>query len=343
MNTAPPAPPIASWDGVGVTIGEILDRLAAQRRPVDGGPPLTLAGVLNLIVHVPGPGDLDEMRGLIERLAGYQPSRAVMLVESDDGRGIDAAVSTSCRLSGGNVTVGVELVVLHLHGDGREGDASAIRPLLRPSLPTLLWWPGPPDLSPGGPLARLAPLAGRAVTETGRSGDGCDAIGRLAAWVPTAPGAVTDLAWAAITPWRQLIAQMLDVAELRAPGGGPLEAVIAHPGARPTAEALLLAGWLHDLAGDRLALTTEPRPGGDAAVVAIELTLPERGRRISIERGPGRQAATVCVGEGGRDTRRMLPLPETDRGSLLAGELEIQRRDHAFERALPFAAEVACR
>jgi hypothetical protein len=34
----------------------------------------------------------------------------------------------------------------------------------------------------------------------------------------------------------------------------------------------------------------------------------------------------------------VLPLPSPDRARLLAGELELQRRDRAFERALRAAA-----
>lgn len=342
MRFGPPTP-IATWDGTGVTISDVVHRLAQQRRPQDGGTPLTLAGVLNLIAHVPGSGDVAEMRSVIERLADHQPSRAVLLVESATGAGIDATVSTSGRTTGGQVTVGVEMVVLSLHGDGRAGDASAIVPLLRSDLPTLLWWPGPPDPSPHGPLARLSALADRIVTETGRGGDGCDAVTHLAGWVPGAPGAVTDLAWAAITPWRQLIVQMIDIEELRSDASGPLRAMIAHPDPQPSAEALLLAGWLHDLAGDRLEVAMAARPGAASPVMAVEIGLPARELHIAIERMPEHQAATVTVTEPGRDTRRALPLPGVDRARLLAGELELQRRDLAFERALPFAAEVACR
>lgn len=342
MTISTPDPPVAAWDGTGVSIAQVLDRLAEQRRPADG-PPLNLAGVLNLIVPVPEGDDVDAMRTLIEGLAGHQPSRAVLLVESDAGEGIDATVSTSCRWTGGSASVCVEMVVLSLHGDGRAGDASAIRPLLRSDLPSVLWWPGPPDPSPEGPLARLAPLADRIVTETGRGADGARAVGRLAAWAPGAPGAVTDLSWAAITPWRQLVAQMIDVREISAPDAGPVRAVIAHPEAGPTAEALLLSGWLRDLARERLELSLRPAPG-EAAVLGVDIDLPARERRITIDRMPSRQAATVCVTQSGLDGRgRALPLPVSGRGRLLAGELELQRRDHAFERALPFAAEVAHR
>lgn len=342
MTTAASDPPVAAWDGTGVSIAQVLDRLAEQRRPADG-PPLNLAGVLNLVVPVPDGDDVDAVRTVIEGLAGHQPSRAILLAESDAGEGIDATVSTSCRWSGGAASVCVEMVVLSLRGERRAGDASAIRPLLRSDLPTVLWWPGAPDPSPEGPLARLAPLADRIVTETGRDPDGARAVARLAAWAPGAQGAVTDLAWAAITPWRQLIAQMIDVAEIASAEAGPVRAVVTHPQAGPTAEALLLAGWLRDLARDRLELSLRPGPG-EVAVLGVDIELPARERRIAVARMPGRQAATVCVTQPGRDgADRALALPISDRGRLLAGELELQRRDHAFERALSFAAEVAHR
>lgn len=336
-------PPVAAWDGVNVSIAEVLDRLAEQRRPPDGGAPLTLAGILNLVAHVPTEAEVAEMRSVVQGLAGHQPSRAVLVVGTEAGEGIDATVSTSCRLSGGQVSVGVELVVLSLHGDRRAGDASAVQPLLRADLPTVLWWPGAPDDAPGGALARLAPLADRIVTESGLHPGGADAVRRLAAWVPGAPAAATDLAWAAITPWRQLIVQMIDAAEIASAGAGPVRAVITHPAAGPTAEALLLAGWLHDLAGERLEVSLRGRPG-EMAVLGVEIDMPGRGRHVAIDRMDDRQAAMVCVTQPGHDGRdRALALPAFDRGRLLAGELELQRRDHAFERALPFAAEVAQR
>lgn len=336
-------PPVAPWDGVGVSIAEVLDRLAEQRRPPGGGAPLNLAGILNLVAYVHDEADVAPMTALVHGLAGHQPARAVLVVEPDGGEGIDATVSTSCRLSGGQVSVGTELVVLWLHGHRRAGDASAVQTLLRSDLPTVLWWPGAPEVAAEGPLARLAPLAARIITESGRDADGAGAVTRLAAWVPGVAAAVTDLAWAAITPWRQMIVQMIDAAEIAAPDSGPVQAEIAHPGAGPTAEALLLAGWLGDLAAGRLEVSLRPRSGA-MPVLGIEIAVPARGRRIAIERMQERQAAMVCVTEPGREGRdRALALPAFDRGRLIAGELELQRRDHAFERALPFAAEVAQR
>jgi hypothetical protein len=56
---------------------------------------------------------------------------------------------------------------------------------------------------------------------------------------------------------------------------------------------------------------------------------------------PDRAAAAVCVTEpDGAERRRVLPLPSPERARLLAGELELQRRDRAFERVLPAAVRV---
>ena len=105
VSTAVEAP-VAPWDGVGVSIAEVLDRLAEQRRPPDGGAPLNLAGILNLVAYVPAEHDVAPMTALVHGLAGHQPARAVLVVEPDGGEGIDATVSTSCRLSGGQVERG---------------------------------------------------------------------------------------------------------------------------------------------------------------------------------------------------------------------------------------------
>lgn len=343
MSSGAQVAPTASWDGTGVSIGQVLDRLAAQRRPPDGGPPLTLAAVLDLIVHVPRPDEVDEVTDVIQRLAGHQPARAILLVESAGGAGIDANVSTSCRLSGGRATVGAEVVVLVLHGDRHAGDASAIRPLLRPDLPTVLWWPDAPQTTSGGSLSRLAPLADRIVTESGRSGGGAAAICALADWLPRAPGVVTDLAWAAVTPWRQLIAQTAPPDVLSASAPGAVRAQITHPGDVPSAEALLLAGWLSDVIGGRLEVEMSAAPC-EVAVRGVRIEALASGRRLTLERVAGRHAAQASVTGGGEPGHeRALALPRMDRDRLLAGELEIQRRDLAFERALAQAARVACR
>jgi hypothetical protein len=325
----------AEWRADGVTIDQVAQQLARQRRPADGGAPFLLSGVLNLVAYAGHPSETAAMLGVIERLADHQPSRAVVLCGEPDGAGIDACVTTGCRATGGPSRVALETVVLILHGDVRAGAASATVPLLRSDLPTILWWPW----APGGPadatLAPLVAIADRVVTEAARGSDAREAVRALAGWVPAARPAVTDLSWAAVTGWRQLIAQMLEGDALDALRGGPATAEVLHGAGGQAPDPLLLGGWLRDLVGPGLQVVVGERDDGDGPGVAAVTLEGVHGRRMVIERAPGRDAASVSVTEpDGAERHRVLPLPRPDRTRLLAGELELQRRDRAFERAL---------
>lgn len=329
------------WDGRDVHVAEVLDTLRRLRSPVPDAPPMTLASVLNLVAFAPDPECLPVMEDLIQRMADHQPSRAVLVAADAHGAGIDAQVGISCRLAGEDTSVAVELVTLTLRGRARHGAGSAVVPLMRSDLPTFLWWPLAPVEREGGVLRALLGLAERVVCEAGRDGEaarGVRALERLAVNPGPAP---TDLAWAAITPWRQLVSQVVDRPALAVLRGAPALATIAHGGDAPTVEALLAAGWLRDAIGAGLMVELHARPGVEDALVAIALE-GAGGRQLCIERLFGREVAAVLVHEpGGETRRRVLPLPRPERATLLAGELELQRPDRPFERALPHAVAVA--
>src|SRR5262249_60321158 len=101
----------------------------------------------------------------------------------------------------------VEEVRLVLHGALVDRPQSAVVPLLRTDLPTVLWWPSVPQ--PAEPaFAALTDLADRVVTESGAwDGDPVTALRRMQ-HAAAGGAALTDLAWAAVTPWRQLVAQV---------------------------------------------------------------------------------------------------------------------------------------
>ncbi|MDX6553906.1 MAG: hypothetical protein QOD86_101 [Miltoncostaeaceae bacterium] len=342
MSTAA-AVEVGAWEGRDVHLPEVCRALVQLRRPEPGQPPLTLASVLDMIAVAPRPEDVPEMEAIIRGMADHQPSRAVIVASVPDaGAGIDARVHAARRPAGGDLQVWVEMVTLTLRGASRGGAASAVQPLLRHDLPTFLWWPGEPERR-GSELGALVALADRVITECGR--DGASGAGErlraLAAWAGSAPAAPTDLAWAAVTPWRQLLVQLLDaesVARLRAHGGS---ATIRHAGAEPTAEALLLGGWLIDILGGGLAVELAGGTATDDRVAEVSVGL-AAGRTLRIARASERASAEVRVTEAdGSEGRRVLPLPRRSRAALLAGELELQRRDRSFERALGRAANLA--
>ncbi len=329
-----------AWEGRDVHLPQVCEALVRLRRPEPGSPPMMLASVLDMVAVAPRPEDVPEMEAIIRGLADHQPSRAVILTTAEGGSGIDARVSTARLPVGGDRCVWLEVVTLTLRGTSRDGAASAVQPLLRYDLPTFLWWPGEPERR-GSELGGLMAIADRVITECGRCGDVRQGLRALASWAGGAEAATTDLAWAAVTPWRQLLAQLLDpesLARLRAHGG---TAAIRHPGPEPTAEALLLGGWLVDALGGGLTLELRggAAPGDPVAEVAVGLPA---GRTMTIAQAPERASAEVRVVEAdGGEHRRVLPLPRRSRAALLAGELELQRRDRSFERALGRAANLA--
>ncbi len=294
---AVPVPPRTDWDGVGVTVEEVAQQLARQRRPADGGAPFMLSGVLNLVAYAGRPSETAAMVEVIERLADHQPSRAVVLCGEDGGDGIDARISTSCRISGGTTGVALETVVLILHGAVRAGAASATVPLLRSDLPTILWWPWAPDARADGPFAPLVAIADRVVTEAARGADAREAVRVLRDWVPAARPAVTDLSWAAVTGWRQLIAQMLDPDALAALRGAPARATVLHGPGGLGPDPLLLGGWLRSVVGPGLEIAVGERDDNDGPGVAAVALEGVHGRRLVVERAPGRDAASVSVTE----------------------------------------------
>ncbi len=333
-------PAWAEWDGHGVTVAEVLTQLAELRAPTEGGAPLALASVLNLVAVAPGDHeDAAEVSEVIERLAGHQPSRAILVQVDDDGEGIDAQVSSSCNLAAGS-SVCFERVVLTLRGQTREGAASAVMPLLRPELPCFLWWPATPTRD--DPLLNaLAGLAGRLVTEAGRDDDGKAGVRALGAVAEGDGPAVTDLGWAAVTPWRQLMAQITRPGDLETLRRGAAMAAVSYGSPEPSVKALLLAGWLREVVGPGLWVELHSRPGDTGRIEGVNIDSTS-GLSLAMERLGDRPAVALTLSRAGRAAgRRVLPLRAPVRSVLLAGELELQRSDPSFEGAVRSAAGLA--
>lgn len=340
-TAAPRAGEIAEWEGNVGSVRQLVGQLMRLRDPGATGTPTAVASVLNLVAVVDH-AEAEMTEALIEGMADHQPSRTIIVARATGGEGIDAHLETRFQPIAGARGVLVEKVRLTLRGSVAEhGVASAVEPLLRRDLPMFLWWP----TAPGGDeaLKDLADGAHRLITEAGRIGDTRRAVECLARWAGTGGPCLTDLSWAALTPWRQLIAQLADADEFARLRRGSV-AVIGHTGNAVTVEALLIAGWLRDALGDGLMVELHARPDvteGGLASVELESST---GRRLGVELIPNRRAAVVTAAIfGAAPTRRVMPLPVSDRATLLAGELELSRCDLPFENALPHALEIATR
>ena len=332
----------ASWQQADATLPQVVARLKELRhRAAAGGTP-GRAVVLNLVLWS---SDVDPGTAaqLADRLSG---TSRLLVMGPKEGDGIDARVEVSGRAQAAGGGIACEEIILLLLGPAvAEHASSAATPLLRGNVPVVVVWPGAPE--PRLPAYReLVGLADRLVLESTRPTGpdppppGPRALGLVAGEIAEGRAAVTDIAWAYVTPWRQLLAQMLRPDQVAALRRGPSQLVVTYCGSAPTLEALLLAGWLRDLLGAGLGVELQPLAGG-VALAAFDLQGPG-GRRLHVARDQGQAGATVTVGAPGEPPReRTLPLPAPDRIELLAGELEIRAHDRTFERAVDAAGGLA--
>jgi glucose-6-phosphate dehydrogenase assembly protein OpcA len=316
-----------------VRIPEVARRLRELRGADEEAHHSILTSVMNLVAWAPRPADALDVESIADSLTDHHPSRVVIVAPAGGGDRIDARVEVMSRPGGrsDSQTLQVEQIVLTLHGAIAAHAGSAVIPLLRSELPTFLWWPGAPD--PASPAyAELVRVSDRLVTETGRELRGREALTRLAAVAQSSPAPVTDLAWALITPWRQVIAMTLrgePLLELRV---GAATVTITTPPGDPPLEALLLGGWLANALGDHVDVRFAHADGReDVLGVRIDSI---RGCALELARGEGPATITLRSAIGGP---RTLPLPKPNRTELLAGELELRGHDPQLERALVHA------
>jgi glucose-6-phosphate dehydrogenase assembly protein OpcA len=212
------------------------------------------ACTLNLMVLVPGGEQLARVSDVIARLSTGHPSRAIVMVAEPDvlEPGLEAWISAHCQVRpAGSSQVCCEQITIAARGQATHDLHGMAVPLLEPDLPVFLWWLGDPPLD-DHLFDVLAGVSDRLIVDSAGFRAPEATLARLAGRfaTPARPGraALSDLNWARLTPWRQLIAQFFDSPNLQPflemltdvdvsfdPGSGD----------RPNpAQALLLTVWL---------------------------------------------------------------------------------------------------
>jgi glucose-6-phosphate dehydrogenase assembly protein OpcA len=298
-------------------------------------------------------------------------------------------VQANCQLAApGLPQVCGEQVTIEARGVAAAQVASLVLPLLVPDLPVALWLPGPRPFDDAllprlrGVIDRLV-IDSRAFTSPSRDLAAMAAFERADGQGPGAgprPPALSDLSWAALTPWRELTAQFFDtrplLPHLRRIDHVAIGYVPAGAEPNPT-QALLLAGWLAaclgwtplehavSVEGSTLRLhLRRPAVGigpGAIRLVTVEIRpTPARGGAgpgiaglslravdgviadFSVERAdvPG-HALTAATVAGHPPISRMAHCEEPGLADLLAAELRLLSRDRTFSGALRAAAMFA--
>lgn len=198
---------------------------------------------------------------------------------------------------------------------------NAVASLRLSSLPTVAWWRADePDV-----LDQLAPLVDRVVLDV----DEPSAVWRL---VPSLGSrtAVSDMRWARLTRWRDLLAQFFEIPEVRAEAG-QFDRLELHGTDRH--QMRLLGGWLSARlpAGDRLTVAIET--GRAASIEAVRLFA--AGGTLDVRVLAGRACLETSAQMGtGHSAVRVVPAGDDRPLTLLVEELRVRSRDMAFEDAV---------
>ncbi|MBA2304274.1 MAG: glucose-6-phosphate dehydrogenase assembly protein OpcA [Acidobacteria bacterium] len=197
---------------------------------------------------------------------------------------------------------------------------NAVASLRLSSLPTLAWWRA------GGAagLHDLAALVDRVVMDLEDPSDGWALVPGMA---PLA--SVSDVRWARLTRWRDLIAQFFDMPEVRESFTADRLEVVG----TDRHDARLLGGWLKARLpfADRLSVAAES--GGSARVQSVRLSGPTGS--LSVRLLPtGTCLETTVDMQAGHSSSRVVALGDQRLLSLLGQELRVRSRDLAFEDAV---------
>ena len=196
---------------------------------------------------------------------------------------------------------------------------NAVAALRLSSLPAIAWWRAE-EMSVLGALTRLVD---RVVLDLPDPSVAWRLVPELAVHAP-----VSDIRWARLTRWRDLVAQFFDVPEVRA--GRWTALTISGSDAF---DARLIAGWLQSrLPGGRETVMVHQRAPGER-LQSIELS-GETGRLLVRLFPNGTCIETAADLRSGHVESRVVTRGDERLPVLLGQELRVRSRDLAFEDAV---------
>jgi glucose-6-phosphate dehydrogenase assembly protein OpcA len=278
-----------------------------QARQRLGGPASGM--VLTLVIVTDEAAQYDAVRAASEA-AREHPMRVLAVIT----RRPQAASRLDAEIRVGESGPG-EVVLLRMYGALGEHADSVVTPLLMPDTPVVTWWPGqPPEVPSGNPLGALAQ---RRITDAAAAEEPDECLAMLAAHYK--PGD-TDLSWTRATPWRTLLAAIMDQPHGTV-SGGRVEAEADNPSAE------LIASWL----SVRLGVPFENKVSEGPGVTAVVFDTSEG--EISVTRPDGR----VALLRRPDQPERKVALHRRDAAELLAEELRRLDPDDVYgETIAPF-------
>jgi glucose-6-phosphate dehydrogenase assembly protein OpcA len=216
----------------------------------------------NLVIYIRDQATAEETTRRVVELTAEHPGRVIVIdtTPGEERTELNAWVTIYCRAVGDKQVCG-EMITLGVPKDVRDEVHSTVVSLLVPNLPVYLWWTGIPD--PGDHLFKeLSQAADHVLVDSATFSDVAQGFKAIAGLGDIQLG---DLNWARLTPWRQRMAQVWDMAEIRE----ALEQIkyldvhhIAIGDFKNSSRGLLLVGWLASRLDWELASAQAAPTGG---------------------------------------------------------------------------------
>jgi glucose-6-phosphate dehydrogenase assembly protein OpcA len=314
---------------------------SARRRTAGDGEHHIAArsNVLNLVVVAGHRETAERCAATIAGTAGRRPSRSLILSTADvDGpTRLDAHVQIlSVPTPTGSGETDAEMIYVTAHGDTGRHLASLIVPLLVHDLPVALWWPHDPQF--GSHRAdRLLPIADRLIVDgSSWSGNGLDRLAEMARQARTRGLVVADFSMLKQARWREAIASVYDLPDLRPHLRAVRSITVEYAAAEDedsTGETNVVrpvyhVAWLASRLGMSVVLPLRRGPDGRRTA-----TLRQGNHQVAVELQP------VCSDLSGGSTVRV-EIASRLRGAELVGDVtaddhvvDVVVRDKGRERA----------
>ena len=369
------------WGAPAASITAIERDLARLRRAAvahakERGQSVARAAVLNLVVYAEREVHARRAADSIGQLALRHPSRAIVVLGDREREGAEARIQLHCHVQqdDGQDQICYEQILARVRGDYDARVASVVTPLLVPDLPVFLWWTGTPPAK-AQRMDDLLALSDRLIFDSADFARPDRTLAEISGFAPQGV-AMTDLNWARLTPWRELVAQFFDVpvwreyldhlVGVRIGFGVDMDGRDIHP-----SQALLLFTWIASRLGWHAVESLAPSEAGgllfriaraDGASVMVRLrprfergveTGDVSGIRLQASRGGDTAefvlklsldrrhvTATAIVG-GAQRSERVVPFPDLGIQALLGEELTIAGSDRVYEDALETLVRLA--
>jgi glucose-6-phosphate dehydrogenase assembly protein OpcA len=325
-----------------------------------GGSSSARTVVLTLVALCRDSASASAVSKSVAAVAADHPSRAIIVTSQPGEPDISASVSVSCQLLGHlDRRLCSEQIHIEARGMDFERIGSFVQPLVLPDVPLVLWLAG--SGAPADPaFDRLAQVCDRVLLDMRTAREAAAVFDWvLGASQPGGP-AVVDLAWVALAPHRLAFAQLFDPEPSRAfvPRIDSVTIRSNRPGdgARVSAEALLIGGWIVNRLGwGGFSFAREDSAGVHLTALGgrqLHLLFDAASPLSGVALGAGAEASfeanfdeerqeallTSRVGAQTSETAARLTLHTADQ--VLCGALEFSEIDPLYARALASASAI---